>query len=454
MKGEKGNFLNIMSAPPYLLLIFIEDMKSYIRFMKLSPSTSKQLKFIASAALGATLYWQWQTRQSVHYANSYSFQLKRYSATAEYPNLIRHSNLMAKYLTPQLYAKLRDRITPSGFTIDDAIQVGIDNPGMLSRQYFGIVAGDEASYKIYSELFDPVIKARYNHASGARQYHDFDYEKLKYPTLDNDNSNKYILSSRIRLTRNLKNFSFPSFCTRGERRIIESKLEKCFQNLIQNDEYDKKYTGSYYRLLTLDERLQEKLVNDGIFLFKPMSMSWLSSGIARDWPDGRSLYFNQDKDFYAWINQKDHLRLISWSKNNSISDLKIVIKTLFDGLNLLETSMNSNDLAFAHDDHFGFLTTCPVNIGTGLKYNIYLKLPNLAKDIRLPTIIKELNLNMEEIIGLDDKVSDDCIDISNKDRIGKTEVEIIQHVLDSVTKLIEMEKKLESGEKLDKFFHS
>ena len=49
-----------------------------------------------------------------------------------------------------MYAKLRDRITSSGYTIDDAIQVGVDNPGVPSRQYFGVSAGDEESYKVKS----------------------------------------------------------------------------------------------------------------------------------------------------------------------------------------------------------------------------------------------------------------------------------------------------------------
>ena len=52
-----------------------------------------------------------------------------------------------------MYAKLRDRITPSGYTIDDAIQVGVDNPGVPTRQYFGISAGDEESYKVQLYFF-------------------------------------------------------------------------------------------------------------------------------------------------------------------------------------------------------------------------------------------------------------------------------------------------------------
>lgn len=61
-------------------------------------------------------------------------------------------------------------------------------------------------------------------------------------------------------------------------------------------------------------------------------MSWLSSGVARDWPDGRAIYVNNDKTIYAWINQKDHLRLISWSTNNAKTDLLSVIVQFFDGI--------------------------------------------------------------------------------------------------------------------------
>jgi len=84
--------------------------------------------------------------------------------------------------------------------------------------------------------------------------------------------------------------------------------------------------------------------------------------------------------------------------------------------------MKNEDISFAHDDHFGYLTTCPANIGTGLKYNIFLKLPHLTKDMRLPTIVKNLNLTMDEIMDPDPGVFKDCIDISNYHRIGKTEV--------------------------------
>ena len=88
----------------------------------------------------------------------------------------------------------------------------------------------------------------------------------------------------------------------------------------------------------------------------------------------------------------------------------------------MENELKSDGVSFAHDDHYGYLTTSPANIGTGLKYNIFVKLPNLAKDMRLATIMRGLNLNMEEIMDPDAEAFKDCIDVSNRDRIGKTEV--------------------------------
>ena len=70
-----------------------------------------------------------------------------------------------------MYAKLRDRITSSGYTIDDAIQVGVDNPGVPTRQYFGISAGDEESYKVQSFRHNSIICRFFNRCSVISSIH-------------------------------------------------------------------------------------------------------------------------------------------------------------------------------------------------------------------------------------------------------------------------------------------
>lgn len=63
------------------------------------------------------------------FSNSHNTLKLRFPAEDEFPDLSSHNNHMAKVLTPELYAELRAKSTPSGFTLDDVIQTGVDNPG-------------------------------------------------------------------------------------------------------------------------------------------------------------------------------------------------------------------------------------------------------------------------------------------------------------------------------------
>lgn len=71
-----------------------------------------------------------------------------YSAEQEFPDLSQHNNHMAKVLTLDMYTNLRDKETPSGFTLDDVIQTGVDNPGntttgqgLVNQVFFFFISG-------------------------------------------------------------------------------------------------------------------------------------------------------------------------------------------------------------------------------------------------------------------------------------------------------------------------
>lgn len=66
------------------------------------------------------------------FGNSHNQVKMRFSSDEEFPDLLAHNNHMAKVLTPDMYARLRDKETSSGFTLDDVIQTGVDNPGKKS----------------------------------------------------------------------------------------------------------------------------------------------------------------------------------------------------------------------------------------------------------------------------------------------------------------------------------
>uniref|UniRef100_A0A8C6TGX2 Creatine kinase, mitochondrial 2b (sarcomeric) n=1 Tax=Neogobius melanostomus TaxID=47308 RepID=A0A8C6TGX2_9GOBI len=96
-----------------------------------------------------------------------------YPPSADFPDLRKHNNCMASALTPSMYAHLRDKVTPNNWTLDQCIQTGVDNPGHPFIKTVGMVAGDEESYEVFAEIFDPVIKDRHN---------GYDPRTMKHPT--------------------------------------------------------------------------------------------------------------------------------------------------------------------------------------------------------------------------------------------------------------------------------
>ena len=175
---------------------------------------------LASGTVLATGFFHGQSLQAAKF--------RKLSPSLDYPDLRGHNNLMAKHLTPRIYSKLRDKATKSGFTLDQAIQTGVDNPGHPFIATVGIVAGDEESYDLFADLFDPIIEERHNGFKKTDTHKtDLDYNKLKGGNLDD----KYVLSSRVRTGRSIRGFSLPPHCSRGERREVERIVNDALEGL-------------------------------------------------------------------------------------------------------------------------------------------------------------------------------------------------------------------------------
>ena len=118
--------------------------------------------------------------------------------------------------------------TKNGVTLDQCIQTGVDNPGHPFIQTVGAVAGDEESYEVFADLFDPIIEERHN-GYGKHSHHktDLDSSKLKNAKFDE----RYVLSSRCRTGRCIRGLSLPPHCTRAERREVERIVTDALGNL-------------------------------------------------------------------------------------------------------------------------------------------------------------------------------------------------------------------------------
>jgi creatine kinase len=100
----------------------------------------------------------------------------------------------------------------------------------------------------------------------------------------------------------------------------------------------------------------------------------------------------------------------------------------------------------SRSDRLGFLGTCPSNLGTGLRASVMIKLPELNKDPhKLEEICNQFDLQPRGSSGEHSAAIGAKWDISNKQRIGFSEVQLVQKMIDGVTKVIAIEEKMASG---------
>ena len=157
----------------------------------------------------------------------------------------------------------------------------------------------------------------------------------------------------------------------------------------------------------------------------------------RDWPSGRGIFHNNDKTFLVWVNEEDQLRIISMQQNAGIVEV-------FDRLCRAVKHFESTDITFAHDDHLGYITSCPTNLGTAMRASVHINLPKLMKQKeKFHDIANQYEVQIRGIHGEHSETNDGVFDISNRRRLGKSERDLVQDMVNGVHALIDVEKTLE-----------
>jgi len=338
-----------------------------------------------------------------------------------YPNFTsKHQSLMAKYLTKEIYEELKTKESLNGFTIDDVIKSGVENPD----SGIGAYAGDRESYMIFSSLFDEIIQEYHAFSKDDKHKSNLNAQDLKAP--NPDEKGEYILSTRIRVGRNLSEFPLGPAISDEQRDRVEKIVSEALNSL------DGDLAGSYYPLNNMSAEIKDILIKEH-FLFKAGDRFLQSAGLNRNWPNGRGIYHNKNKTFLVWINEEDELRIISMQAGG---DIKEVFTRLTNAISKLEKKMQ-----FAYSEHLGYITSCPTNLGTAMRASVHIKLPKLAKDMkRFKAITDKYYLQIRGINGEHSDSEGGIYDISNKRRLGVTEVECVQDMYDGVVALIDVEK--------------
>lgn len=105
-------------------------------------------------------------------------------------------------------------------------------------------------------------------------------------------------------------------------------------------------------------------------LFKGNDKMQADSGYHRWWPHGRGIYLNDSKTFAVWLNEGDHIRVISIQQGG---DARSVFTTLVKAVNTIEKLLQELDgRTFQKTDHLGMITCCPTNLGTGLREGVLI----------------------------------------------------------------------------------
>jgi len=372
------------------------------------------------------------------------------------PDLSNHSSFMAETFkkSPDLYAQLKDRKTSLGVTLAKCIKTGVDNPGHPHIKTVGLVAGDEESYTVFKELFDPVISDRHG-GFGPNAKHPTDLDLKRMHTKRLDPTGKYVLTTRVRTGRSIKGTLLPPSCTFEGRRELEKTIVNALNNLKGDLE------GEYFPLggskswaakpTGMSAEKEEELRSAGNLFQEPDSTLLLSSGCGRHWPDARGIYHNKDSNCFVWVNEEDQMRIVSMQKGDDIQSTFGRFIRLCDEV---QKVLKADGQDFMHNDHLGYILTCPSNLGTGLRAGAMVKIPLFSARADFKQICGFMGLQARGGGGVDSEAKGGIYDISNADRLGKSELELVNVMIEGVAQIVEWEQALERGENIDDLVHT
>jgi len=353
-------------------------------------------------------------------------------ATPDFPNIKSKHSLVATHVTKEKWDKLGGIVTKtSGFTLGKAIACAVD----FDNQHCGIYAGDEDSYIDFADVFDPLICEYHGLPADFKHTSDMDVSKIK----GNIKPEVPVHSVRIRVGRSIQGFGLSPGITKEQRVGVENLMKGAFAK------FGGDLAGNYYALTGMDEKVRQQLVDDH-FLFMSGDPNLKVAGMERDWPEGRGIFHNETKTFLVWVNEEDQLRIISMEKGG---DVKGVFERLARGIKTVQDSVKAESgKDFQISPKFGYIHSCPTNLGTGMRASVHVDLPGWTKHSvdELKKRCEELNVQPRGTRGESGGQTGHTYDISNKHRLGYSEVQLVQTMIDGVNTLYEedlaLQKKL------------
>ncbi|HEY6563132.1 MAG TPA: protein arginine kinase, partial [Pirellulaceae bacterium] len=228
-----------------------------------------------------------------------------------------------------------------------------------------------------------------------------------------------VISSRIRLARNLAEFPFVRKCSEPDRGAIE----KLVRDKLTASEFFGKC--AYAQVERMDEVDRQLLVE------RQLISRELSEGTG-----ARGVLIDPSEQFSVMVNEEDHLRV-------QLMRSGLDLRSAWDDINLVDDTMEGL-VHYAFDERLGFLTTCPTNVGTGMRVSVMLHLPALVMTRHIEKVFRglhKMSLAVRGLYGEGSQAAGDFYQISNQVTLGRSEEDLISEVADAVALLIDYERQ-------------
>ncbi len=233
-----------------------------------------------------------------------------------------------------------------------------------------------------------------------------------------DNDSDIIISTRIRLARNIARVPFPASLKDKSESVLKIKkaiLDSCSTlskefDFLEVDSMEEK---------DIDFLREEHLISPQITKGK-----------------GQAILLNKDKTMSIMLMEEDHIRLQIIEAGNKLNEAYEIASKVDD---IIEESIE-----YAFDENFGYLTACPTNAGTGLRASVMLHLSALTQTNNINTIISQasaLGIEVRGLYGEGTKAYGNMYQISNRITMGLSEGDILKKLSDVVLQIVEAEKK-------------
>lgn len=229
-----------------------------------------------------------------------------------------------------------------------------------------------------------------------------------------------VISTRVRLARNLSDYPFPVKMTAEQR----EKVEQAVRDAVMRGNSS---ISNQFRFISLDDISQ----NEAVSLVERhlVSPEFISA------PNGRGLLLTQDETVSVMINEEDHLRIQVMCEG-------LDLEGAYEMVDRVDALLNES-LHFAFDEDLGYLTQCPTNLGTGMRASLMLHLPALQESgamRRVASSLSKLGLVIRGIYGEGSEPVGAIYQLSNQVTLGLSEQSAIANLKSIAGQLIAQER--------------